>query len=290
MAGPLRVTRSVVVPERELRWRFSRSSGPGGQSVNTADSRVELGLDLTTTAALGPVQRARVLGRLSTRLVDGVLTVTASEHRSQLRNREAARERLAASPRRRARAAASPTSDEAEAGRGRTASRGQEASVPDQAAASERGGLNPPADRRLLSPTDGTHRVRPANGARGGRRPERLRSPGRRVVRQGRRGPRADDQRRDRARLARPAPSSCTRPTGIPESTPHFAKDGGIWPVHCVKDTWGAEFHADLDVDGPVVRKGSNGEDGYSGFSMRDARHGGDRADRARRPLARARA
>ena len=96
MAGPLRVTRSVVVPERELRWRFSRSSGPGGQSVNTADSRVELSLDLARTTSLGPVQRARVLDRLSMRLVDGVITVTASEHRSQLRNREAALERLAA--------------------------------------------------------------------------------------------------------------------------------------------------------------------------------------------------
>lgn len=96
MAGPLRVTRSVLVPERELRWRFSRSSGPGGQSVNTADSRVELSLDLATTTALGPVQRARVLERLERRLVDGVLTVTASEHRAQLRNREAALERMAA--------------------------------------------------------------------------------------------------------------------------------------------------------------------------------------------------
>ena len=95
MVGPLRVTRSVVVPESELRWRFSRSSGPGGQSVNTADSRVELSLDLTTTRALGPVQRARVLERLDRKLVDGVLTVTASEQRSQLQNREAARERLA---------------------------------------------------------------------------------------------------------------------------------------------------------------------------------------------------
>ena len=94
MIGPLRVTRSVVVPERELQWRFSRSSGPGGQSVNTTDSRVELSLDLTTTTALGPVQRARVLERLADRLVGGVLTVTASEHRSQLRNREAALERL----------------------------------------------------------------------------------------------------------------------------------------------------------------------------------------------------
>jgi nicotinamidase/pyrazinamidase len=55
-----------------------------------------------------------------------------------------------------------------------------------------------------------------------------------------------------------------------PESTPHFAKDGGTWPVHCVMDTWGAELHPELTVGGPVVRKGSNGEDGYSGFSMRD--------------------
>ncbi|MGZ8578621.1 MAG: alternative ribosome rescue aminoacyl-tRNA hydrolase ArfB [Actinomycetota bacterium] len=93
--GPLRVSRSIVVPERELRWRFSRSSGPGGQSVNTADSRVELSLDLTTTTALGPVQRARALDRLGGRLVDGVLTVSAQEERSQLRNRGAALERMA---------------------------------------------------------------------------------------------------------------------------------------------------------------------------------------------------
>lgn len=96
MRGPLHVTRSVVVPEGELQWRFSRSSGPGGQSVNTADSRVELRLDLTTTTALGPTLRARALERLAGRLVDGVLVVTASEHRAQLRNREAALERLAA--------------------------------------------------------------------------------------------------------------------------------------------------------------------------------------------------
>jgi ribosome-associated protein len=95
MPGPLRVTRSVVIPERELTWRFSRSSGPGGQSVNTADSRVELSLDVARTSALGPIQRARVIERLSRRLVDGVLTVRASEHRSQLRNREAALERMA---------------------------------------------------------------------------------------------------------------------------------------------------------------------------------------------------
>jgi ribosome-associated protein len=93
--GPLRVTRSIVVPERELKWRFSRASGPGGQSVNTADSRVELSLDIEKTTALGPRQRARALERLHRRLVDGVLTIAASEERSQLRNREAARERMA---------------------------------------------------------------------------------------------------------------------------------------------------------------------------------------------------
>ena len=55
-----------------------------------------------------------------------------------------------------------------------------------------------------------------------------------------------------------------------PEVTPHFAKDGGVWPVHCVGGTWGAELHPALEVAGPSVRKGSNGEDGYSGFTMRD--------------------
>jgi len=59
-----------------------------------------------------------------------------------------------------------------------------------------------------------------------------------------------------------------------PESTPHFQKDGGIWPVHCVAGTWGAELHPDLIVDGPIVRKGANGEDGYSGFTMRDPQTG----------------
>jgi nicotinamidase/pyrazinamidase len=59
-----------------------------------------------------------------------------------------------------------------------------------------------------------------------------------------------------------------------PASTPHFAKDGGIWPVHCVAETWGAALHPGLLVHGPVVRKGINGEDGYSGFSVRDPRSG----------------
>jgi ribosome-associated protein len=94
--GPLRVSKSVLIPERELRWRFSRSSGPGGQGVNTADSRVELRFDVQRSGALGPVQRARALERLGSRLVDGVLTVRASAQRAQLQNREAARERLAA--------------------------------------------------------------------------------------------------------------------------------------------------------------------------------------------------
>lgn len=59
-----------------------------------------------------------------------------------------------------------------------------------------------------------------------------------------------------------------------PDTTPHFAKDGGIWPVHCVGDTWGSDFHADLMVTGPEIKKGSGGEDGYSGFSVRDPETG----------------
>lgn len=55
-----------------------------------------------------------------------------------------------------------------------------------------------------------------------------------------------------------------------PERTPHFQIDGGVWPIHCVRDTWGAELQAALRIAGPIVRKGSNGEDGYSGFTMRD--------------------
>ena len=94
MPGDLRLRGSLVVPEAELSWRFSRSSGPGGQSVNTTDSRAELSFDVARTTALGPVLKARALERLGDRLVDGVLTVAASEHRSQLQNRRAAEERL----------------------------------------------------------------------------------------------------------------------------------------------------------------------------------------------------
>jgi len=85
----------VVIPQEELSWRFSRSSGPGGQSVNTADSRAELSYDLASSEALDPVLKERALRALAGRLVDGVITVTASEHRSQLRNRQAAASRLA---------------------------------------------------------------------------------------------------------------------------------------------------------------------------------------------------
>jgi ribosome-associated protein len=93
--GDLHVRGSVVIPEAELSWRFSRSSGPGGQGVNTTDSRVELLYDIAHSRALSPLLRPRALDRLAGRLVDGVLSVTASEHRSQLRNRESAERRLA---------------------------------------------------------------------------------------------------------------------------------------------------------------------------------------------------
>jgi ribosome-associated protein len=92
--GPIEV-RGAVIPAEELSWRFSRSSGPGGQSVNTTDSRAEVSYDLAGSTALGPVLKQRALRALADRLVDGVITVSASEHRSQLRNREAAANRLA---------------------------------------------------------------------------------------------------------------------------------------------------------------------------------------------------
>ncbi|NLE96955.1 MAG: aminoacyl-tRNA hydrolase [Propionibacterium sp.] len=83
------------VPAAELAEQFSRSSGPGGQHVNTSDSRVQLSLDLATTSALDDVQRARALDRLAPRLAGSILTVSAEEHRSQRQNRTAARQRLA---------------------------------------------------------------------------------------------------------------------------------------------------------------------------------------------------
>ena len=87
--------RGLMVPAGELLEQFSRASGPGGQGVNTTDSRVQLSLDLGTTTALSDVQRERVLSRLADRVWGTTLTISASEHRSQRHNRTAARERLA---------------------------------------------------------------------------------------------------------------------------------------------------------------------------------------------------
>ncbi|MDY7090905.1 MAG: alternative ribosome rescue aminoacyl-tRNA hydrolase ArfB [Actinomycetota bacterium] len=95
MVDDVRVNDRLTIPAAELAWRFSRSSGPGGQGVNTTDSRVELSWDLGGSALLPPALKERAAERLGHRLAQGVLTVTASEHRSQLRNREAAAARLA---------------------------------------------------------------------------------------------------------------------------------------------------------------------------------------------------
>ncbi|WP_370077107.1 alternative ribosome rescue aminoacyl-tRNA hydrolase ArfB [Streptacidiphilus sp. MAP12-16] len=97
MSLPVRVRGSVVVPDAELQWRFSRSSGPGGQHLNTSDTQVELRFDLAASEVLPRVWKERALERLAGRLVDGaVVVVRASEHRSQWRNREAAAVRLGA--------------------------------------------------------------------------------------------------------------------------------------------------------------------------------------------------
>jgi ribosome-associated protein len=85
-----------VIPPEDLSWRFSRSPGPGGQSVNTTESRVELSFDLAGTDALSAELKERAIRALAGRLTGGVITVTASEYRSQLRNREAAAERMSA--------------------------------------------------------------------------------------------------------------------------------------------------------------------------------------------------
>jgi ribosome-associated protein len=95
MPDDLRVNGWLVIPGSELRERFSRSSGPGGQSVNTADSRVELSFDVGRSVALPDWARDRITERLAGRLAGGVLTVAASEQRSQLANRQGARARLA---------------------------------------------------------------------------------------------------------------------------------------------------------------------------------------------------
>ncbi|GIE27395.1 aminoacyl-tRNA hydrolase [Actinoplanes italicus] len=91
----VRVNDRLTIPAAELSWRFSRASGPGGQGVNTTDSRVELSWDVLGSDLLPPMLKERAADRLGPRLVNGVITITAAEHRSQLRNREAAADRLA---------------------------------------------------------------------------------------------------------------------------------------------------------------------------------------------------
>ncbi len=91
----LLVSPALTIPASELGWRFSRSSGPGGQHVNTSDTRVELSWNVGDSAALSEAQRLLLLTRLDGRLIAGVITVTASERRSQLRNREIALAKLA---------------------------------------------------------------------------------------------------------------------------------------------------------------------------------------------------
>lgn len=95
MTDDIVVRGSIVIPQSELVWKFSRSSGPGGQSVNTTDSRVQLVFDVANSPSLPPHLRERALQRLGSRLVDGMLTVSASEQRSQFQNRRAAERRLA---------------------------------------------------------------------------------------------------------------------------------------------------------------------------------------------------
>ena len=95
MVQDLIVDERITIPARDLQWRFSRASGPGGQGVNTTDSRVELLLDLDTCSGLGPFRLARLKERLAPRLVDGCLRVVVAEERSQWRNRQLAMDRLA---------------------------------------------------------------------------------------------------------------------------------------------------------------------------------------------------
>ena len=94
MSGPIQIRGSVAIPESEFTWRFSRSSGPGGQSVNTTDSRVELLFDVASSPSLPPIWRDRALDRLADRLSDGVLRVVAQAERSQHLNRQAALRQL----------------------------------------------------------------------------------------------------------------------------------------------------------------------------------------------------
>jgi ribosome-associated protein len=96
MSSPVQIRGSIIIPVTELQWRFTRASGPGGQNVNKVSTAVELSFDLAASAAIPEPLKLRALDRLSGRLVDGVITIRAEEHRSQWRNRQAALARLAA--------------------------------------------------------------------------------------------------------------------------------------------------------------------------------------------------
>ncbi|MCT0200031.1 aminoacyl-tRNA hydrolase [Synechococcus sp. CS-1325] len=96
MAADLAITAALTIPATELGWRFSRAGGPGGQGVNTTDSRVELVFPLATSSSLPPLLRERALRRLGGTLVDGAVVIVAAEHRSQWLNRQAALRRLKA--------------------------------------------------------------------------------------------------------------------------------------------------------------------------------------------------
>lgn len=93
MAEPI-VVRGIEIPEDELTWRFSRSSGPGGQNVNRRDTKAELSFDLSASRAIGKIRKERAIERLGPKLKDGVLTVASVEHRTQARNRSEARRKL----------------------------------------------------------------------------------------------------------------------------------------------------------------------------------------------------
>jgi ribosome-associated protein len=95
MTGDLRVDDSLTIPAGELHWRFSHSGGPGGQGVNTADTKVELRFNLVATPSIPPHLKERALQRLGSRLVNGSLIVVASAYRTQLDNRKAAAAKLA---------------------------------------------------------------------------------------------------------------------------------------------------------------------------------------------------
>jgi len=95
MVQDLLITNRLLIPAAELQWRFSRASGPGGQGVNTTDSRVELLFDVEQSLVLGEFRRQRLQQQLGTRLVDGCLRVVVAEQRSQWQNRQLAMMRLA---------------------------------------------------------------------------------------------------------------------------------------------------------------------------------------------------